>query len=89
MNLAIDILLVCAAGQVADGNVQQKRKASIEWCKRVNALEAGDRLGRHWAYLPVTDNDFYQYQSAGGTFADLSRFAELTESGFKGEFDFG
>ena len=78
-----------AAGQVADGNVQQKRKAAIEWCKRVNALEAGDRLGRRWAYLLVTDNDFYQYQSAGGTFADLCRFAELTESGFKGEFDFG
>ena len=24
-----------------------------------------------------------------GAFADLCRFAELTESGFKGEFDFG
>ncbi len=78
-----------AAGRAADGNVQQKRKAAIEWCKRVNALEAGDRLERRWAYLLVTDSDFYQYKSAGGTFADLSRFAELTESGFKGEFDFG
>lgn len=78
-----------AAGQVADGNVRQKRKAAIEWCRRVNALAPDDRLARRWAYLLLSDNVFYRYRDAGGTFSDFSAFAELTEAGFRGEFDFG
>lgn len=78
-----------AAGQVEDGNVRQKRKAAIEWCRRVNALAPDDRLSRRWAYLLLSDSDFYRYRDAGGTFSDFSAFAELTEAGFRGEFDFG
>ncbi len=69
--------------------MRQKRKAAIEWCRRVNALEPDDRLSRRWAYLLLSDGDFYRYRDASGTFSDFSAFAELTEAGFRGEFDFG
>ena len=77
-----------AAKDKADANVQAKRTAALEWCKRINALPSEARDGREWAYLLLSDADFYAYRSANATFADLSRFAELTESGLKGEFSF-
>ena len=40
------------------------------------------------APLLLADGDFYSYRDANGTFADMCGFAELTESGLKGEFQF-
>ena len=71
-----------------DGNVQAKRKAALEWCKTINGLPLEERDSRKWAYLLLTDKDFYSHRSANATFTDLSAFAELTESGLKGEFSF-
>ena len=71
-----------------DRNVQAKRTAALAWCKTINALEPSDRMNREWAYLLLADKDFYAYRDANGTFADMSGFAELTESGLKGEFQF-
>lgn len=71
-----------------DGNVQAKRRAALEWCKTINNLPIEKRDNRDWAYLLLTDRDFYSYRSANGTFANLAWFAELTESGLKGEFTF-
>lgn len=78
-----------AESQKENENVLRKRRAAVEWCVRVNALPPEDRLSRRWAYLLLTDTDFYAYRSGGGTFADLCSFAEVTETGLKGEFDFG
>lgn len=69
-------------------NVQAKRRAAHEWCKTINALPPEERDNREWAYLLLTDRDFYAYRSANATFADLAAYAELTESGLKGEFSF-
>ncbi len=71
-----------------DESVQAKRRAAIEWCKTVNALPPADRDGREWSYLLLSDRDFYAYKKANATFADFAAFAELTESGLKGEFSF-
>ena len=77
-----------AAKDVNDENVQQKRLAALEWCKRINATENADWMDREWAYLLLSDSDFYMYRNAKATFRDMSNFAELTESGLKGEFQF-
>ena len=71
-----------------DANVQAKRQAALQWCRTINALPPGERDNRDWAYLLLTDQDFYAYRSANATFKDISAFAELTESGLKGEFSF-
>lgn len=71
-----------------DANVKAKRLAALQMCRTINELPPEDRDGRKWAYLLLTDRDFYAYRDANGTFKDLSSFAELTEAGFKGEFLF-
>lgn len=78
-----------AADRTDDANVRQKRTAALEWCRQVNALAPDDRMGRTWRYLLVSEADFYAYRDAGGTFADLCAFAEVTGAGLRGEFDFG
>ena len=78
-----------AADRTDDENVRQKRTAALEWCRQVNALAPDDRLARTWRYLLVSEADFYAYRDAGGTFADLCAFAEVTGAGLRGEFDFG
>ena len=78
-----------AANQKRDENVLRKRAAAVEWCKRMNALPHDDRFSRRWAYLLLTDAEFYSYRTGGGTFADLCELAEVTTARLKGEFDFG
>lgn len=71
-----------------DANVQAKRQSALEWCKTINSLPPKERDNREWAYLLLTDKDFYVYRSANATFSDFAASVELTESGLKGEFSF-
>jgi len=77
-----------ATGQIGDGNVRQKQMAAIAWCKDVNALPSESRMDRDWAYVLLSEADFYAYRDGGGTILDMCAFAEVTEHGLKGEFDF-
>lgn len=77
-----------AANRVDDANVQQKRMAAINWCKDVNNLPADDRMDRLWAYVLLSDSDFYAYRANNATILDICAVSEMTEHGFKGEFDF-
>ena len=74
--------------QVDDKNVQRKRMAAIEWCKRINELEPEDRMGRQWAYLLLSESDFYSYVQAGATCKDIFAATAMTEHGLRGEFSF-
>ena len=69
-------------------SVQSKRLAAIDWCKKVNALPADERMDREWVYNIITDAEFYAIRNGNGTFKDMCMATELTESAIKGEFLF-
>jgi len=77
-----------AANRVDDASVRQKRMAAINWCNDVNNLPEDDRMNRRWAYVLLSDSDFYSYRNNNATILDMCAFAEVTEHGLKGEFDF-
>lgn len=57
--------------KIADGNVIQKRKATAEWCKKINTLEPAQRCHREWHYVLLSENTFYSYRKASATFNDI------------------
>lgn len=69
-------------------NVQSKRLAAIDWCKKVNALPPEERMEREWTYSFITDAELYAIRAGNGTFKDMCVATELTESAIKGEFLF-
>lgn len=45
--------------KVDDVNVRQKQTATVEWIKKINALEPGDRMNRTWEYVLVGESMFW------------------------------
>lgn len=77
-----------ATNRIDDGNVRQKQIAAAAWCKTVNALPPEARMYRTWAYVLLSEADFYAYREGGGTILDMCALAEATVHGLQGEFDF-
>ena len=57
--------------RVRDLNVQQKRRAAVEWCEKLNTLPPEKRGGREWEYVLLGEDDFYGLTRNGATFEDL------------------
>ena len=77
-----------ATNRIDDGNVRQKQIAAAAWCKTVNALPPEARMCRTWAYVLLSEADFYAHREGGGTILDMCALAEATVHGLQGEFDF-
>jgi len=74
--------------KVKDHNVQQKRRAAVEWCNKINELPAGKRDGREWRYVLVGENDFYGLTMNGATFEDVCQRCMISMSIVQGELKF-
>ncbi|MGN0284526.1 MAG: helicase-related protein, partial [Segatella copri] len=57
--------------KVDDVNVRQKQTATVEWIKKINALEPGDRMNRTWEYVLVGESVFYSLSGSGATITDI------------------
>ena len=63
-----------------DANVRQKQTATIEWIKKVNALDGAHRMNRTWEYVLVAEHDFYSLCGSGATLTDLCDHCRVTYS---------
>lgn len=66
--------------KVDDVNVRQKQTATVEWIKKINALEPGDRMNRTWEYVLVGESVFYSLSGSGATITDICNMCKVTYS---------
>lgn len=57
--------------RVMEPNVQRKKLATIEWCRKVNKLSADCRMDREWEYILLSETSFYGLANAGATINDI------------------
>ncbi len=74
--------------KVRDRNVQQKRRAAVEWCDKINALPPEKRHGREWEYVLLGEDDFYGLSMNGATFEDICRRCRISAAVVQGELQF-
>lgn len=66
--------------KVYDVNVRQKQTATVEWIKKINALEPGDRMNRTWEYVLVGESVFYSLSGSGATITDICNMCKVSYS---------
>ena len=66
--------------KVDDVNVRQKQTATIEWIKKINALEPEDRMNRTWEYVLVGESVFYSLSGSGATISDICNMCKVSYS---------
>ena len=66
--------------KVDDVNVRQKQTATVEWIKKINALEPGDRMNRTWEYVLVGESVFYSLSESGATITDICNMCKVSYS---------
>lgn len=74
--------------KVHDRNVQQKRRAAVEWCDKINGLPADTRDGREWEYILLGEDEFYGLTMNGATFEDICRRCRISAAIVQGELRF-
>ena len=66
--------------KVDDVNVRQKQTATIEWIKKINALDPEDRMNRTWEYVLVGESVFYSLSGSGATITDICSMCKVSYS---------
>lgn len=84
------VYMVETKGQdkVRDRNVQQKRRAAVEWCDKLNTLPPEKRGGREWEYILIGEDDFYGLSMNGATFEDICQRCRISAAMVQGELRF-
>ncbi|HUP60749.1 MAG TPA: DEAD/DEAH box helicase family protein [Thermoanaerobaculia bacterium] len=63
--------------QVANANVQRKRRAAVRWTEQINALTAEQRGNTQWGYVLLAENFFYDWKTRLATVQEMLEFAKL------------
>lgn len=66
--------------KVDDINVRQKQTATIEWLKKINALEPMYRMNRTWEYVLIGESVFYSLSGSGATISDICNQCKVSYS---------
>lgn len=66
--------------KVDDANVRQKQTATIEWIKKINALNPEMRMNRTWEYVLVGESVFYSLSGSGATVTDICNQCKVSYS---------
>ena len=69
--------------KVHDRNVQQKRRAAVEWCEKVSKVQSTP-----WEYVLISENDFYGLGYAGATFRDMVERCRVNDAIVQGTLSF-
>lgn len=67
-----------------DPNVRQKQLATLDWIKRVNALDSKERMDRMWAYILLGENHFYRLKENNASMEEICELAKVNEAFTKG-----
>jgi type III restriction enzyme len=66
--------------KVNDANVRQKQMATVDWIKKVNALDARFRMNREWEYVLVSESNFYSLSNGGASITDLCNLCKVSSA---------
>ncbi len=69
--------------KVHDKNVQQKRRAAVEWCEKVSKVQSTP-----WEYVLLSESDFYGLSFAGATFRDMVERCRVNNAIVQGTLSF-
>ena len=64
--------------KINDKNVRLKQKATLQWLKRINALDAESRMNRQWQYLLLGENTYYSLASGGANLQDIAQRCKVS-----------
>jgi type III restriction enzyme len=66
--------------KVMDKNVQRKKLATVEWCKKINQLDEDNRMSREWEYVLLSETHFYGLERSGATIDEICALNKVTFS---------
>lgn len=66
--------------KVMDKNVQRKKLATMEWCKKINQLDEGNRMNREWEYVLLSETSFYGLARGGATIEEICALNKVSFS---------
>lgn len=61
-------------------NVKQKKKAAVDWCKRINSLKPEDRMESEWSYILLGEVTFESMKDNGASPSEMFEFCKVHES---------
>lgn len=70
--------------KINDANVRQKQTATIEWIRKINALESKDRMNREWEYVLLGESVFYSLSGSGADIEDICNHCKVSYSAATG-----
>lgn len=82
VKLGNEIYLVETKAQkdMDNANVLSKKKAAVEWAKKINELNLTERMGCTWSYALVGQELFEQFKTNGASARDILGFTKLKKS---------
>lgn len=66
--------------KVLDKNVQRKKLATVEWCKKINQLDEDNRMNREWEYVLLSETSFYGLARSGATIEEICTLNKVSVS---------
>ena len=66
--------------KVLDKNVQRKKLATVEWCKKINQLDEDNRMNREWEYVLLSETSFYGLARSGATIEEICALNKVSVS---------
>ena len=66
--------------KVMDKNVQRKKLATVEWCKKINQLDEDNRMCREWEYVLLSETSFYGLERSGATLEEICTLNKVSFS---------
>ncbi len=76
-----------AEKDVNNTNVQQKRRATIDWIDKINQLKPEDRLYSQWHYVLLGENTFYELSEKGADTVDILEYEKKTRGQIEGTLE--
>ena len=76
-----------AEKDVNNPNVQQKRRATIDWIDKINQLKPEDRLYSQWHYVLLGENTFYEMSDKGADTVDILEYVKKTRGQIEGTLE--
>ena len=73
-----------AQKDVHDPNVKQKELGTLDRLKKINELNAEDRMGCEWKYALLGETTFYAMRDRGASVKEILEFSKLTRERIMG-----
>jgi type III restriction enzyme len=74
-----------AEKDLKDESVKQKQLATLDWARRINALEPKDRMEREWVYILLGENHFYSLKENNASIEEICELAKVGEALTRGK----